>query len=127
MTIDESMTAFLEDLADTRRSANTIRAYKNGLNYFRSLLQDEGLDPETEATRKITEQHVRDFLSGLDAEGRAKATMNLYLAAVRETDSDFHDRVCFPPLRGKTRPFRFKPWSRYEVLPGEKRVQDPLP
>lgn len=82
MTIDESITAFLEDLTNARRSANTIRSYKNGLNNFRTLLLDAGLDPETKSTEEITEQHVRDFLSDLGAE-HAKATINLYMAAVR--------------------------------------------
>jgi site-specific recombinase XerD len=82
MTIDQSITAFLEDLAGARRSANTVRAYKNGLNNFRGLLQDKGLDPATATPAQLTEQHVRDFLSSLGAE-HAKATLNLYLAAVR--------------------------------------------
>ena len=83
VTIDESFTAFLEDLHDTRRAANTVRSYRNGLNHFRTLLEDAGLDPQTEATEVITEQYVRDFLAGLGAENKAKATINLYLAAVR--------------------------------------------
>jgi site-specific recombinase XerD len=82
MTIDESITAFLEDLAGARRSANTIRAYQNGLKNFCILLHDAGLDPETETTEQLTEQHVRDFLSSLGAE-HAKATINLHMAAVR--------------------------------------------
>ena len=83
MTITAAIDAFLKDLADTRRSANTIRSYKNGLNNFRRLLEDAGLDPDMESTAQLTEQHVRDFLSDLGAEKRSKATINLYLAAVR--------------------------------------------
>ena len=46
-------------------------------------MEEVGVDPEQEATEQLTEQHVRDFLSKLGAEQRSKATINLYLAAVR--------------------------------------------
>jgi site-specific recombinase XerD len=83
MIIAAAIDAFLIDLADTRRSANTIRSYKNGLHNFRRLLEDIDLDPEKESTAQLTELHVREFLSSLGAENRSKATINIYLAAVR--------------------------------------------
>ena len=42
MTIAASIDAFLADLADARRSANTIRSYNNGLNNFRRMLEASG-------------------------------------------------------------------------------------
>ena len=74
---------FFEDLEDARRSPNTIRSYRNGLKKFSLLLQDEGIDPAEDPTGALEEQHLREFLSWLSSEQRAKATINLYLAAVR--------------------------------------------
>jgi site-specific recombinase XerD len=77
------MQKFFDDLEDARRSPNTIRSYRNGLNKFSLLLADEGLDPAEDSTEMLEEQHVREFLTWLSLEQLSKATINLYLAAVR--------------------------------------------
>ena len=125
LTIEQSTAAFLEDLADARRSANTIRTYQNGLNNFRGFLEDAGLDPETETTAQLTEEHVRDFLSWLGAEGRAKATINLYLAAVRAYIEFLDQQELIPQintsrLAGQLRKRAPRPGRRLPQFPREE-------
>ena len=76
------ITAFLTDLARQPRSAKTWQAYRSDLNLFASWLTQTTGDPFSAET--LTRIDVRDYKQHLLAvEGRAAATVNRRLAALR--------------------------------------------
>ncbi len=76
------ITAFLTDLARTAKGEKTWRAYRSDLNLFAAWLTATTGDPF--AARKLTRIDVRDYKQHLLAvEGKAAATVNRRLAALR--------------------------------------------
>src|SRR5215212_1800890 len=76
------ITAFLTDLARQPRSAKTWTAYRSDMNLFASWLTQTTGDAFAAAT--LTRIDVRDYKQHLLAvEGRAAATVNRRLAALR--------------------------------------------
>ena len=76
------ITAFLTDLARTAKAEKTWRAYRSDLNLFASwLTQTTG---DAFAAGKLTRIDVRDYKQHLlGVEGKAAATVNRRLAALR--------------------------------------------
>src|SRR5215218_10528047 len=76
------ITAFLADLARQPRAEKTWQAYRSDLNLFAAWLTQTTGDPF--AAETLTRIDVRDYKQHLLAvEGRAAATVNRRLAAVR--------------------------------------------
>src|SRR3712207_791560 len=76
------ITAFLADLALTAKGEKTWRAYRSDLNLFARWFTQTTGDPFE--ARKLTRIDVRDYKQHLlAAEGKAAATINRRLAALR--------------------------------------------
>src|ERR671918_261205 len=76
------ITAFLTDLARTPKAEKTWRAYRSDLNLFASWLTQTTGDPFSAG--QLTRIDVRDYKQHLlGVEGRAAATVNRRLAALR--------------------------------------------
>src|SRR5215216_281277 len=76
------ITAFLTDLARQPRSDKTWQAYRSDLTLFASWLTQTTGDPF--AAETLTRIDVRDYRQHLlSVEGRAAATVNRRLAALR--------------------------------------------
>jgi site-specific recombinase XerD len=76
------ITAFLTDLARTTRAEKTWRAYRSDLGLFAQWLTQTTGDPF--AAKTLTRVDVRDYKQHLLAsQGRAAATVNRRLAAIR--------------------------------------------
>ena len=78
-TVRASVDAFLAAMA-LARSANTTRAYKNGLQAFLEALRAEGIDPAAVSPARAEEDWLLPFASAL--KGLAPASERLYLTAV---------------------------------------------
>src|SRR3989337_430471 len=78
-TVRASVDAFLAAMA-LARSANTTRAYKNGLQAFLESLRAEAIDPAAVSPARAEEDWLLPFASAL--KGLAPASERLYLTAV---------------------------------------------
>jgi integrase/recombinase XerC len=79
-TIDFVITKYLDSIK-LDRSEHTVRAYKNALNVFRSVLIKELKNPQTTSIEKLTEGDALPFVVCLN--DFAPATEKLYLQAVK--------------------------------------------
>jgi len=77
-TITQAAEDFLE-VTRLSRSENTYRSYKNAIRVFLIVLGENGLDPDSTPTEKISEKAVSWFLTTL--KHYAPATESLYITA----------------------------------------------
>lgn len=75
-TISEAIDAYL-DSVKLARSDNTARTYRNALNMFSSVLEDNNLSPEVTTTENLPEDAVSWLAKAL--KGYTPATEQLYL------------------------------------------------
>ena len=81
-TIQQAIENHLAELL-TARSAQTVRAYRNGLKCFVAFLLAESLSPDQDAPAVLYEKHVRGFLIFMQQRGLAASSRRLYLAALK--------------------------------------------
>lgn len=79
-TISNAMSKYL-DLVKLSRSAHTMRAYKNALQVFSTVLTENWLEPEVTPIEKLTEDMISALAGYLKT--YAPATERLYLQAVK--------------------------------------------
>lgn len=80
-SINQAMVDFLHSLSEAR-SANTARTYANGLDLFRLVLTEKGVDVETTPVSSLEEDTILWLVSELKY--LAPASERLYLTAVNQ-------------------------------------------
>ena len=75
LTIKQGTQKFLNNI-ELSRSENTARTYSNGLNAYMEMLEDAGIDCESEISI-ITEEHVSSFSKYL--KNYSPTTESLYI------------------------------------------------
>jgi len=80
ITISDAMGKYL-DMVKLSRSEHTMRAYKNALQIFSTVLQEQWLEPTSTSIEKLTENMISSLSAYLKT--YAPATEQLYLQAVK--------------------------------------------
>jgi len=79
-TISDAMSKYL-DMIKLSRSIHTMRAYKNALQIFSTVLKEKWLEPTSTSAEKLTENMISTMAGYLKT--YAPATEQLYLQAVK--------------------------------------------
>ncbi len=79
LSIDQAIQEYVKIIAASR-SAHTMRSYRNGLNLFASVLQENSLDTKEVHASELTEEAILWFIDTL--RHLAPASERLYLTAV---------------------------------------------
>lgn len=97
ITVYEACNKYL-DMINLARSANTSRAYRNGIRLFLEVLADKGIDPHTTHVIKLSEDAIAWLAAELN--DNSPATERLYLTAV----TGFYEYLAAEALRAVNLP-----------------------
>jgi len=78
ISIDVSINNYLRTIS-LARSENTLRTYQNGLNVFKTCLQDQSINVEDVSCKELSEKHFSQFINILKV--YSPTTERLYITA----------------------------------------------